>query len=307
MWDIMERDEPDYGRGALSLVAGVAGGLAVGMLLSRRAPEMPMRRARQLGGELRERAGSLAARLRPGRLRRAVEEQTEFREMEDAVLDTFLADEVLGERGIDVGGISRGIIELSGSVWTEEEAGRAVRLARDIPGVETVVNRLDVEDDGRRHGRWPLADDEAARRETRWTGLRSGMGRRRQGRETDPDRPDDSQHQREAALEDADRDQFEWEGYAARPKMGERPEDDRGRGPRGYEEDELDNEEPVGPHTYGGVARPPVGSQYNTAARVGEGPKPGTELRLEEADLPVKPHGDAPQAGGGEGEGGQHN
>ncbi|HEX2191190.1 MAG TPA: BON domain-containing protein, partial [Longimicrobiaceae bacterium] len=237
--------------------------------------------------------------------RRAEREQDELSRLEDAVLDAFLADETLGERGIDVGAISRGIIELSGSVYTGDEADRAVRVAQRVAGVETVVNRLDVEDDGRRHGRYPLRDDDAARRETRWTGLGGGMGRRRQGRETDPDRPDDSQHNREVALEHTDRSEFELETGHSRPRNAERPEVQRGK-PEGYREDQLDNQDPVGPHTYGGVPRPPRGPDRNPASRVGEGPKPGTELRLESADVPVKPHGEDPGAGGAEGEGGQH-
>ena len=33
----------------------------------------------------------------------------------------------------------------------------------------------------------------------------------------------------------------------------------------------------------------------NSDARVGEGLKPGTELMLEAADVPVKPHGERPR------------
>ena len=311
MWEFRERREPDYRTDALTFVLGAAGGFAIGMILSGRT-RPATGRVRELGGnlrgraeELRTRARGMASRFRPGRLRRELQEQTELTSLEDAVLDAFLADELLGERGIDVGAISRGIIELSGSVWTEEEADRAVRAAQRVPGVETVVNRLDVEDDGHRHGRGPLRDDESARRETRWTGLGSGMGRRRQGRETDPDRPDDSQHIREVSLEHTDRGEFEQESGHSRPRMAARSEVQGGR-PERYREDELDNEEPVGPHTYGGVPREPRGSDLNARSRVGEGPKPGTELRLEEADLPVKPHGDRPEAGGAEGEGGEH-
>lgn len=304
MWDFRERGHPDRGQDALTFVLGAAGGFAVGMLLSGRArPE----RVRELGGTLRDRARDVASRFRPARLRRAVGEQGELQALEDAVLDAFLADDVLGERGIDVGAISRGIIELSGAVWTEEEAQRAVAAARRVPGVDTVVNRLDVEDDGHRHGRWPLKDDEAAQREARWTGLRSGMGRRRQGRETDPETSDDSQHQHERALEKADRDEFEWAGYAARPKMGERPEVQEGPGRVDYSEGELDNQEPTGSHTRATPQEPDQDVRnLRTTARVGEGPKPGEELRLEAADVPVKPHGSYEHGRGGEGTSGEH-
>jgi osmotically-inducible protein OsmY len=337
MWEIRERhDEGDLRQDALTFVLGAAGGFALGLLLSGRVKPAASRareRAGQKVGELRGRAGEqlrgradelrgradglrtragtlrtraagVAAAFRPGRLRRAVRDQDELTRLEDAVLDAFLADEVLGERGIDVGAISRGIIELSGSVYTDAEADRAVRLAQRLDGVDTVVNRLDVEDDGHRRGRSPLRDDDAARRETEWTGLNIGMGRRRQGRDTDPDRSDDSRHIQEVSLEHTDRSEFELETGHSRPRNAERPEVQDGK-PSKYREDELDNQDPVGPHTYGGVPRPPTGPEVNSQARVGEGPKPGTELRLEAADLPVKPHGHNPSAGGAAGEGGE--
>ncbi|HEX2094219.1 MAG TPA: BON domain-containing protein [Longimicrobiaceae bacterium] len=308
MWEFRERHESDAGTEALSFLLGAAGGFAIGMLLSgrmqpaARTASAGAGRVRALGGNLRaradtlrERARTVASRLRPARLRRPAVERTELSELEDAVLDAFLADEVLSERGIDVGAISRGIIELSGSVYTEEEADRAVSVARRVPGVETVVNRMEVESQMRRTSRTRDRGDEDQPRApggAEWTGLQSGMGRRRQGRETDPPRSDDAQHIREVSLEITDRSEFEQLGYAARPRNAERPEDSRGNGPEGYSEDELDNQEPVGPHTYGGIPREPTGPDLNPGSRVGEGLKPGTELRLERADVPVKPHGE---------------
>ncbi len=275
----------DEGLGEGTLVAlGAAGGLALGLLLSGRlAPP------REVGARLRERAHSAAERLRPGRLRREVREQLQFTALEDAVLDAFLQDDVLSERGIDVGCISRGIIELSGSVRTADEADRAVRLAGGTAGVETVVNRMDLEDDLRR-----LAARGGSERGERmpggeWTGRQSGMGRRRQGGGTEPDRADDSQHIREVSLEHDDRQEFEEEGYGhSQPRMGASPEP-LPENPTNYAEDELDNQSPFGKH----VADPQLGQpqELNSAARVGEGLKPGTELRLEQSDVPVKPHG----------------
>lgn len=299
MWEFRERRENDFGTDALTFVLGAAGGFAIGMLMSGRF--QPAERARAVGGTLRghadtlrDRARSVASRLRPARLRRVGVERTELTSLEDAVLDAFLADEVLSERGIDVGAISRGIIELSGTVWTDQESDHAVSVAQGVPGVETVVNRLDVESQARRSGRGGVEerdDDLPHGSGSEWTGLRSGMGRRRQGRDTDPPRSDDSRHIREVSLEITDRSEFEREGYAARPRNAERPEDSRGPSPD-YREDELDNQEPVGPHTYGGIPRSPRGSDLNPDSRVGEGMKPGTELRLEGSDVPVKPHGD---------------
>ncbi|HEV3051022.1 MAG TPA: hypothetical protein VGX50_11980, partial [Longimicrobium sp.] len=117
-----------------------------------------------------------------------------------------------------------------------------------------------------------------------------GMGRRRQGSDTDPDRPDDSRLQKEEAIEQADRAQFADEGHYGWPRVGERDEVQEANRTN-YSEDELDNQSPYGKHAV------PQGNQddgppqaLNSQSRVGEGLKPGTELALEAADVPVKPH-----------------
>jgi BON domain len=271
---------------ALVFLLGAAGGLAVGMLLSGRLPEAAP--ARGVGSRLRDGARSVAANLRPGRMRRELREQVALTALEDAVLDAFLRDELLSERAVDVGAISRGIVELSGAVRTADEAERAVRLARRVDGVETVVNRMEVEDElSRRRGREGEPASGEERMPGEWTGREVGMGRRRQGPETEPNRADDSQHQREMALEQADRAQFEDEELAhSRPRVSSRP----GTGevnPTHYREDELDNQDPYGKHA---VPVPEQPQAMNSQSRVGEGLKPGTELALEAADVPVKPH-----------------
>jgi hypothetical protein len=79
---------------------------------------------------------------------------------------------------------------LGGWVHSEDEAEHAVTIARGVPGVATVVNRIVVGEEEAR-----LAD--AARRredgdpaltESRWEGQRVGTGRRRQGTSDEPDR-----------------------------------------------------------------------------------------------------------------------
>lgn len=277
----------DTGEQALVFLLGAAGGFAVGMLLSGTFPA-PAEPTREVGSRLRRTAATMARSLRPGRLRREQREQEALTRVEDAVLDAFLHDEVLSERPIDIGAVSRGMIELSGSVRTGDEAERAVRLARRVEGVETVINRMDVEDELSRRRRGS-GTESGGIMGGEWTGREIGMGRRRQGHETEPDRPDDSQHQKEVALEQADRAQFEDEGLGhSQPRMSARP------GPAGdpldrvnYDEDELDNQSPYGKHA---VSVPEQPQALNADARVGEGPKPGTELALEAADLPVKPH-----------------
>jgi hypothetical protein len=280
-----DRDDDD-GRGgdALMIALGAAGGLVLGMLLAQgvQAPPEPVRQA---GARLRERARGMAGSFGPGRLRRPGGEMDALAALEDTVLDAFLADPVLSERGIDVGCISRGIVELSGSVYSLEEWERAVRLARRLPGVDTVVNRMDVDPAGNARWEGHMAGE--------WTGRQVGMGQRRQSEETDPG-ADDSQHLREVALEQSDRDQYEDEDLAhANPRVGARP----GVGdpnPTRYAEDELDNQEPYGKHA---VPAPEQPQALNSRARVGGGTEPGLELEMEGSDLPLKPHSDGWRTG----------
>lgn len=232
-------------RRAAAFTAGAAGGFALGWLLSSR---VDVRRPHVDVDAVRERlaggARGLALRLRPARLRREAGEQAELTRLEDAVLERFLTDPTLSERRIDVGAISRGIVELSGSVRTADEAEHAVAEASAVPGVDTVVNRMEVED-GVRRGRGRFTEEEG-RMSQEWTGRTVGTGSRRQGRDTDPDRRDDSRHQTARALEAADLRQFEDEGIPARPKLGARPEV-AGRG-TDIPEDQLDNQSPYGQH-----------------------------------------------------------
>lgn len=111
-------------------------------------------------------------------------------ELEDRVLEVFTNDPILAERAVDIGSLGEGIIELAGWVNTEDEATHAITLARGIPGVDTVVNRMLVGDRERRF-------EESARRvrrgdpdvtEARWESHIVGTGRRRQGVSTEPDR-----------------------------------------------------------------------------------------------------------------------
>ena len=280
---VVELEEPDH---KLAYSLGALGGLALAAVLTRGFEGLV---GRQAATRIRQSNGGAPAQFRPGRLTRDLREQDELLELEDAVLDVFLDDEVLGERGIDVGCISRGIVELSGSVFTRDEAARAMAVAQRVEGVSTVVNRMEIEDERERlHPRFD-PDEGFEMSGSEWTGNLSGMGRRRQGRETDPDRPDDSHAMREEAIEQADRSQFADEGHHSRPRVGERDEvqsTDR----QHYREDELDNQSPYGKHAVpqGSPDGPP--QAMNSQSRVGEGLKPGTELRLEQTDLPVKPH-----------------
>ncbi|MQA90919.1 MAG: BON domain-containing protein [Gemmatimonas sp.] len=271
-------DEGRFGRHLTAFVIGTLGGLALGILLSRRRGQPSA-----IGAEFRDRAKTVARRLRPGRLRRLAEDQEILDQLEDAVLRAFLQDEVLGERAIDIGAISYGIVELSGTVWSESEAEQAVSLANMTEAVRTVVNRLEIEEQTRRGGwRQKLSREDLDSTFQHQEGRTGGMGRRRQSSETDPDRPDDSQARRGDALAAADRDQFEDEDLAYRnPRQSERP----GSGdlaPTRFEEDELDNQDPH-------LKRRPTREALNSDVRVGEGMDPGTRRTIESADLPVEP------------------
>jgi hyperosmotically inducible protein len=110
--------------------------------------------------------------------------------LEERVLEAFTNDPTLSERGIDIGAVEDGIIELTGAVNSEEEAHQAVVVARGVPGVSTVVNRLtirtdeDLFDDAAHH----YEDGDPPFTERHWEGQQVGIGRRRQGNSEEIDR-----------------------------------------------------------------------------------------------------------------------
>lgn len=65
-------------------------------------------------------------------------------ELEERVLEAFRNDPVLSERAIDIGAVDRGTIELTGWVRASSEIGHALTLARGVPGVDAVIDRLAV-------------------------------------------------------------------------------------------------------------------------------------------------------------------
>ena len=187
------RDEDSFSPGTIvGILMGAVAGFAAGMLV-----------AQKTGG-----IGGLRTRLRRGRGRyastREVPEEEELEDyetdeletgdydemLEERVLEAYRNDPILSERAIDIGSIGEGVIELAGWVDTDDEAERAVTLARGVPGVDTVVNRLAVGNEEERYA-------DAARRvragdptltEARWEGNIVGTGRRRQGTSQDVDR-----------------------------------------------------------------------------------------------------------------------
>jgi len=113
-----------------------------------------------------------------------------LKRLERMVVKELRDDEILGRRGIEVAAIAPGLIELSGTVRSEEEVHHAAEVVQTVPGVRTVLNRLDVAEleSQLRRGRRRLFSIEPA---LRWYGGGVGLGRRRQGRQTDPMRRDD--------------------------------------------------------------------------------------------------------------------
>ena len=110
-------------------------------------------------------------------------------ELEERVLETFHNDPILCERAVDIGAIDDGIIELTGWVYSPDEATHAVTLARGTPGVDTVVNRLAVraEEEGYETRAEEYEEDDLPA-EGHWEGQQVGTGRRRQGTSQDPER-----------------------------------------------------------------------------------------------------------------------
>ncbi|MGH7637627.1 MAG: BON domain-containing protein [Gemmatimonadaceae bacterium] len=110
--------------------------------------------------------------------------------LEERVLEAFNNDPILMERAIDIGAVGAGIIELSGWVDSDDEAEHAMTLARGVPGVETVVNRLMIDDEEQQLGDniRRVKDGDPALSDARWEGQQVGTGRRRQGTSDEMDR-----------------------------------------------------------------------------------------------------------------------
>lgn len=198
------RDEDDSSSTGtiLGVLAGALAGFAAGMYVAQRVggfDGLKSKLAKKRAG-----VGAAAQSLRERYASHDAEDEEEFDDIEDddlengsydesleeRVLEAFRNDPILSERAIDIGSISDAVIELAGWVEDEDEAEHAVTIARGVPGVETVVNRIAIGDEERRF-------EEAARRvregdpaltEARWEGGQVGTGRRRQGTSDEPDR-----------------------------------------------------------------------------------------------------------------------
>ena len=193
-----EEEESSSANMVFGILAGAVAGFTVGMIVAQRVGGF-----QGLTSKIRRRRGveaphdeALRGRYAEGEDEFADIEDDELESeaydagLEDRVLEAFRNDPILAERAIDIGSISDGVIELAGWVEDEEESRHAVTIARGVPGVDTVVNRIALGDEEARF-------DETARRfrngdpsltEARWEGSGVGTGRRRQGTSADPDR-----------------------------------------------------------------------------------------------------------------------
>lgn len=110
--------------------------------------------------------------------------------IEERVLEAFNNDPILAERAIDIGSVGEGIIELAGWVDTDDEAEHAMTVARGVPGVDTVINRLLVEEEEEQllDNVRKVEEGDPALTEARWEGQQVATGRRRQGRSDEVDR-----------------------------------------------------------------------------------------------------------------------
>src|SRR5579859_4569010 len=130
-------------------VAGVLAGVAIGMFVSDRVGGLKGLRAK-LRNAAPHRAQSL---MREAEALQYEDDLDDFDEdeleaedydqgLEERVLEAFRNDPTLAERALDIGSVGEGVIELAGWVEDESEAHHAVTIARGVPGVETVVNRI---------------------------------------------------------------------------------------------------------------------------------------------------------------------
>ena len=178
------RDDDSQSNGLLYMAAGAILGLAAGLVVADRFGGFSA-----LTSKLRDRVG----RIRSDDEHDDGHDEVEDDEvLEERVLEAFRNDPILSERAVDIGAIGDGIIELTGWVHEPDEATHAVTITRGVPGVETVVNRLDVRLGGSIEENDEIDDDPSAPLPGgRWEGQQVGTGRRRQGNSSEADRHED--------------------------------------------------------------------------------------------------------------------
>jgi hypothetical protein len=188
-------DESSSTSTIIGVLAGAIGGFALGMYVAQRV------------GGLEGLTSKLKARKARGRTEAPSPYEGEIDDfddieeddlegdeadqgLEERVLEAYRNDPILCERAVDIGSIGDGIIELAGRVDTESEAEHAVTIARGVPGVDTVLNRLAIgsDEDRLEESARRAAAGEPQYAERHWESNTVGTGRRRQGSSDDVDR-----------------------------------------------------------------------------------------------------------------------
>jgi BON domain len=158
MSPIRYRDEGSSNGIILGAVVGALAGFAAGMYLAQNAGT---RKRTEIGEADEERHERLrGSHATSEELDEDFEDAAEFEDtyeggdddeyesedyditLEERVLEAFRNDPVLSIRAVDIGSLRAGVIELAGVVDTAQEAQHAVTIARGVPGVQTVVNRI---------------------------------------------------------------------------------------------------------------------------------------------------------------------
>jgi hypothetical protein len=196
-----DEDDSSTAGTVTSVLLGAVAGFAVGMFVAQRVGGFS-----GLAGRMRRGAEQAGERL--GRHHAVADDFADYddfeddeletasgggSELEERVLNAFRNDPILAERAIDIGGIGEDSIELAGWVTSESEAEHAVVIARGVPGVGTVLNRLAIGEEEERiedHAR-RFAEGDESFTEAHWEGRTVGTGRRRQGTSDEPDRHSD--------------------------------------------------------------------------------------------------------------------
>jgi len=189
------RDDESSTGTIVGVLVGALAGFAAGMFVAQRVGGFG-----GLTSRIRERAGGRFGFRQANEVEDQdleeyeedeIEADGEFDEsLEERVLEAFRNDPILSERAVDIGSIGDGIIELAGWVETEEEAEHAVTIARGVPDVDTVVNRISIgdEEERLRDAARRVKEGDPALTEAHGEGRTVGTGRRRQGTSQDADR-----------------------------------------------------------------------------------------------------------------------
>jgi hypothetical protein len=211
------QDDNESSFSVLWLAAGAAAGVAAGMYLAHRLGGLSglTARVREMLGSSAPVAGGQDEEQDVEATQRAAhghesyddeldddddDEEEAFvsadEELEERVLEVFSNDPILRERAVDIGAINPATIELTGHVFTAAESEHAMTIARGVPGVTTVVNRLNIrsdeQDEDAAAGRYAAGDPSAT--EAQWEDPIVGTGATRQVHRDDRSLDDRSRH-----------------------------------------------------------------------------------------------------------------